>query len=349
MPAGVEREPAHLEAAAVGHETGYDRLVSAARLTGDAPQMESRRASSQLFVTLAPRTGEALFLAAAPGPPDLNLAETGPLEFLVRRAAGSGRWVQAYSTSADTVRSIELKGDEIRVVRGEGDADTVRLGASDAKVWSGTRSFRLGGRQRTPQWEPPPSAPLLPAPGGVVELGAAHYRRSEEPYDAGQFRATVQVSLSGRSVRAEVRVWKPEMIFRRAAEPDPRLDNETPDIHSDGVQFYVGAGVWEGYVLIPDPDSSAVRARPVAGTPADPARVTATWEPRRDGYIMRIQVDVGRDLRRGDRVPFNLVVNQMTPGRQRRAGQLAFSGGGGWVYLRGDRESPESAVVLDVE
>jgi len=44
-----------------------------------------------------------------------------------------------------------------------------------------------------------------------------------------------------------------------------------------------------------------------------------------------------------------VAINEMTPGRQRRAGQLVLSGGGGWVYLRGDRESPESAVVLEVQ
>jgi hypothetical protein len=39
----------------------------------------------------------------------------------------------------------------------------------------------------------------------------------------------------------------------------------------------------------------------------------------------------------------------MRPGRVRRAGQLVWSGGGGWVYLRGDRQSPESFGVLELE
>jgi hypothetical protein len=317
---------------------------------GNAAQVESRRGSSRLFVTLAPRAREALFLAGAPGPPDLNLAETGPLEFLVRRAAGSGRWVQAYAPSRDTVRSIELRGEDIRVNRGEGDSDTVHIGVTDAKVWSGTRSFRLSGRQRTPVREPPPATePVIVRSGEPIELGAAHYRRSEEPYDVKRLRATVWARAAQGSFDVVVRVRKPGPVFRRAADPDPRLDNESPDIHSDGVQCYLGHDGWQGYVLVPEPDSTTVRVRAVAGTAGDPSRVQAAWERAPDGYVMRVQIALGRSASTGDRIPFNVIINEMTPGRQRRAGQLALGGGGGWVYLRGDRESPESAVAVVVE
>jgi hypothetical protein len=42
-----------------------------------------------------------------------------------------------------------------------------------------------------------------------------------------------------------------------------------------------------------------------------------------------------------EEIRFDLLVNRMEPGRRRRAGQLVWSGGGGWVYLRGDRQGPE--------
>jgi len=42
----------------------------------------------------------------------------------------------------------------------------------------------------------------------------------------------------------------------------------------------------------------------------------------------------------------DLVVNEMRPGRLRRAGQLVWSGGGGWVYLRGDRQDPARFGLL---
>ena len=44
----------------------------------------------------------------------------------------------------------------------------------------------------------------------------------------------------------------------------------------------------------------------------------------------------------------NMVINEMYPWRERRAGQLVLSGGGGWVYLRGDRERPDRAIVAEV-
>jgi hypothetical protein len=38
-------------------------------------------------------------------------------------------------------------------------------------------------------------------------------------------------------------------------------------------------------------------------------------------------------------IGFDVIVNEMLPGRQRRAGQLAWSGGDGWVWLRSDQQS----------
>ena len=49
----------------------------------------------------------------------------------------------------------------------------------------------------------------------------------------------------------------------------------------------------------------------------------ATWEPVPDQLV-----------------DFDVIVNEMQPDRERRAGQLVWSGGGGWVWLRGDRHDP---------
>ncbi len=48
----------------------------------------------------------------------------------------------------------------------------------------------------------------------------------------------------------------------------------------------------------------------------------------------------GREVASGTTFRVNFVVNEMYPERVRRAGQLALANGGGFVYLRGDRESP---------
>ncbi|MSR05697.1 MAG: hypothetical protein EXR93_01300 [Gemmatimonadetes bacterium] len=351
LPPGADREPAQLDAAhSVGHETGYDHVDGAARLVGKATQFEVRGNLSSLFVTLAPRPGETLFIAAAPGPPDLSLAESGSLEFVMRRGNGAGRWIQVWSASPAAVRAIQSVGDEIVVTSGAGGRDVIMLG-KHANVRTPSGSVKLGGSLR----EPSPPDPGRIGPMGVtplpatIEMGAGEYRRSEEPYDPSRFRATVTASALGRAFDLTVRVAKPELVFRRATDADPRLDNEPPDIHSDGVQCYFGLNDWQGFLLIPDPDSPLVRVRPVAGTGAEPRRISATWKETPDGYVMSILCDLGREARKGDLILFNVIVNQMIPGRQRRAGQLALSGGGGWVYLRGDREPRESVVAAEVQ
>jgi hypothetical protein len=50
----------------------------------------------------------------------------------------------------------------------------------------------------------------------------------------------------------------------------------------------------------------------------------------------------------GPEVPIacDLIVNDMSPGRTRRRGQLVLSGGGGWIYLQGDRQSPSRFLPI---
>jgi hypothetical protein len=139
------------------------------------------------------------------------------------------------------------------------------------------------------------------------------------------------------------------MVVRAPDAPDPRLDNEDPRINSDGVQLYVDAGAWMGYGLIPVILSEDVYIRPLAGTAAESGRVQASWRRTKAGYDMTIWFDVRRRIRRGDRFRVNLVVNLMLLGHDRRVGQLVLSGDAGWVYLRGDREYPEGAVILEIQ
>jgi hypothetical protein len=47
-------------------------------------------------------------------------------------------------------------------------------------------------------------------------------------------------------------------------------------------------------------------------------------------------------------MPFDIIVNEMRPGRTRRTGQLIWSGGPGWVYLRGDRHDPAHFGELEL-
>jgi hypothetical protein len=56
--------------------------------------------------------------------------------------------------------------------------------------------------------------------------------------------------------------------------------------------------------------------------------------------------DDGAELRQ--RVGFDLLVNELLPGRVRRSGQLVWSGGNGWVWLRGDRQDPARLGALEL-
>lgn len=51
----------------------------------------------------------------------------------------------------------------------------------------------------------------------------------------------------------------------------------------------------------------------------------------------------------GQLLDFDLIVNEMQPDRERRAGQLVWSGGGGWVWLRGDRHDPARLGQLHLQ
>jgi hypothetical protein len=77
--------------------------------------------------------------------------------------------------------------------------------------------------------------------------------------------------------------------------------------------------------------------------------VRGHWTTREDGYALELTITIpGWDPRQGDELGFDLLVNRMQAGRVRRAGQLVWSGGGGWVYLRGDRQEVSRLGVLEL-
>jgi hypothetical protein len=55
-----------------------------------------------------------------------------------------------------------------------------------------------------------------------------------------------------------------------------------------------------------------------------------------------------RELADAPEVRFDVAVNEMQPERERRVAQLIWSGGGGWIYLRGDRQDLASFGVLEL-
>jgi hypothetical protein len=179
------------------------------------------------------------------------------------------------------------------------------------------------------------------------------YRRSEEPY-AGpdEFSATASVKWSVEGGYVAVEGVRPEGVPRDPATPALRLDNEPDEIHSDGIQVYLrpaaDAGT-VGYLIVPSVQGG-VMARGVSGSVIGESEVRGGWETTETGY--RITVAIAPPswgpFRPGDQIGFDLLVNQALPDRLRRAGQLVWSGGGGWVWLRGDRQDPSRFGTLEL-
>lgn len=177
----------------------------------------------------------------------------------------------------------------------------------------------------------------------------ADYRRAEGPYPGrDRFSAAGRLWWTPRGVHLSLEVVKPAVVPRPDDAPDPRLDNEAPDIHADGVQLYVR---WpgmapSGYVLVLDPARAALSARPVAGMATRADEVCGVWERTSAGYRVEVECRAPEPLAAGMEMGFDCLVNEMWPDRRRRAGQLVLSGGGDWVWLAGDRQPPERFARL---
>ncbi len=349
-----------------GHEHGYDALAHVAVLE---PNGDVVLGADGRVVRLVPRVGETLFMAEAPGPSDPRFREGDVVPFVVRRASGPGVWIQTYARAGVVSRVTQAAAIEVEAA--DGGVDRVTLEPDACVVTdSGGREWRLGGTMEPPHrasaGASPPPPLVVPCPRldamprveswrqqvpatAIQTLGATHYRRAERAYqDAIPFAAAVAIFTVDDRVGFAADVTKPSLCFRAPDAPDPHLDNEIPDIHSDGIQCYLGVDGWQGYVVIPVVGSSAVRALSVRGTAGDAARVHGTWCQTPTGYALVVTVRTSGAPVTGTRFRVNLIVNEMYGHRSRRAGQLALAGGGGYVYLRGDRESPWTAAVAEV-
>lgn len=177
------------------------------------------------------------------------------------------------------------------------------------------------------------------------------YFRSEEAYrGADQFRARAYVNWDDDVLYLAVEVVKDDLVIRPDDATPLALDNEPDDINADGVQVYIADDTDSvlGWLLQPS-TTSALRARAVtAAAVAHPPR--GAWARTNNGYrITALLPCPGLGQRRHrERIGFDLIVNEMRSGRVRRAGQLVWSGGPGWVYLRGDRHPRSSFGELEL-
>jgi hypothetical protein len=299
------------------------------------------------------------YRAVAPGPP--GSAER-PFVFL-RAVAQSGRvrtlWSWNPAVTAARLDGVECAvelGEERhlhQLVDGRWSITLHTQGARSSIDLEGRVGLQLGDVDEQEDALPPvPRHVLAPGRPFVMELGKRHYRRSEEPWEAaGAPEATLRIAASRSSVDLDIDVRKRDPYFAAPRQENP-LDNEDPDINSDGVQLYVhlpDSHAYASWLLVPVPSSQEVRirARESAGSP--PA-LDADWRPTPEGYGIRCRLTRGpRGLGVDRDLMVNVVVNEMPPDRERRRGQLVATGGGGeWVYLRGDREDTRRMLAFEI-
>jgi hypothetical protein len=332
-----------------GLEDGFDFVADTARQhvgAGIVVHGSAARAGETLRVWALSDAETEWWRARAPGPPG-----SGQAYFRVLRTRGRDvrhRLVLAWGN----VASVEV-GDVVRVALLDGTmhahrrtAHGWRVDISDGAQAAIDLDGRVAAVFGASTAEPEPRVLRLVLRRGVprsVELGQAHYRRSELPWrDAGSPEATIRLAAGDRSLDLGIVVPHSDRTFAARDAVNP-YDNEPADVNGDGVQLYLrsDAGVG-GWMLIPERDSTDVRIRPI-GVSREDEMPRATWRPTAGGYEMNVELSV---------IPraLDVIVNEMPADRTRRRGQLVFSGGAGeFVYLRGDRHDAERLVALEVD
>lgn len=317
-----------------------------------------------------------LLRAVAPGVP--GTADPIPF-FLVRARGRSLRIVTVLESSraAPVVRALRIAGSAIEVET-TGGADRHLATAEGWEVRTQRETIRLRGERR----QPPKFQPLVQQDKPMTAHGVAlqiaespalhgsldgfdltepieldhedQYRRSEEPYSGPEeFSARAYVNWNDEGFYLAVEVVKPELFPRNPKAPPLRLDNEPDEIHADGIQVYFRLppdGAVHGLLIVPSTEDGDLIIRPISGTEAGKDSVRGSWWPTETGYAMTVAIMPAGwgQFRPGEEIGFDLLVNQMLPDRLRRAGQLVWSGGGGWVWLRGDRQDPERFGRLEL-
>ena len=355
-------------------EDEFVTRVERLRQLPDSLRIELMADSRSLTAHLA-FTGE-LLRAEAPGRPN------GPREtFYLMRARGRNlRFVTVieFGEPGATVRAVRAKGDLVEIDTPAG-TDRHRYTGRDWEIVGAAGRVTLASRANPPtrfdpllNLEPPPRAtgsawrvdtpPALDGtlhgfdPNDPLRLELEdQYRRSEEAY-AGpdDFSALCYANWDDEALYLGIEVVKPDRCFR-ADGASRLLDNEPDDIHSDGVQVYLSAHgsdaeEWIGFLVVPDPGGRSLRVKTVSDGTGDPRTVRGAWKATDAGYRTTLAVAWPEGFVRhaGGRIGFDLLVNEMLPERERRAGQLVWSGGNGWVWLQGDRQDPKRFGVLEL-
>jgi hypothetical protein len=349
-----------------------ERYRSDSMATGEMVLRAIGRSGATLHAHLAYQ-GD-LLRAMGPGAPGSR--ELVPF-YVVRDSGRSLRLLAVFATDGSLLRGIRQVEKTIEVETHRGvDQHVATVEGWEIRTHAGIT--RLKGVRRQPKpfeplvqrerplivhgYAPPAFEP--PALDGSLDgfelaepLQLDHedqYRRSEEPYQGpDEFAATAFVNWSDDALYLAVDVTKPVVIARDPATPPLRLDNEPDEIHADGMQVYVRLppeGVTYGYLVVPSTADDGLIVRGVSAGLVTEGKVRGHWRQTDSGYRLTVAITPPGwgPFRSGEQIDFDLLINQMLPDRRRRSGQLVWSGGGGWVWLRGDRQDSSRFGKLEL-
>jgi len=283
---------------------------------------------------------------------------SGPARFHFVRARGRrgtivSVWdltsVIANATRADGVVTVTLCDGTRHEHRSDAQSWHVALVADGA-----TSSIDLAGNAEpvAPHTGRPEVSLFAPEPRRLAagrpvrfELGEREYRRSEQSWrEAGRPVATVWVAANSDAVVVTAEVVKSDLSFAPACETNA-LDNENPDTNSDGVQLHViipasAAAATSSeftWVMVPEAGTDRVRITSRA-TGAIAPKLRASWHVTERGYAIVAAVPRAAFSTPDRTFRLGVIVNETSPDRERRRGQLVLGGADGeFVYLRGDR------------
>jgi hypothetical protein len=185
------------------------------------------------------------------------------------------------------------------------------------------------------------------------ELGESNYRRTESSWAAADApEASVVIAATPDELLIEVNVGKRNPYFAERRDENP-LDNEHPDVNSDGIQLHLaflhdtGTPRYASWLLVPD---GAENVRVTARDDAALVGLTASWKKTAERWQLLSRIHRG-SLGAPDATFFlDVIVNEMPRGRERRRGQLVMSAREpGWAYLRGDRQEIDQLIPMVVQ
>lgn len=319
----------------------------------------------------------------APGPPGHPLRP-----FLLVRCPGKWGSIVSVWAFGEQLPDVQWAGDALRLTRHDGSIHDHYLEKNAWRIHmrsrTAPREVRLDGSRGeplspaasspdqpitarapavVPRFSRPPkdvgtlTAGLAAAPTEAplrMHLGRDHYRRSEDSWEeAGRPEALVAVAATDHDVHVEVSVKKHDLVLAPPRD-DNDLDNEHPDINSDGLQLYArnadgrGPPAHHSWILVPQANGGVRVTERMREGP--PVAIAASWRRTFQGYQVLVRIPRaafgGRDA---TRMGLDVIVNEIVTGRERRRGQLVLSGAKNeWTYLAGDRHDPDRYIPFSV-